>query len=94
MSTASTSSGATASDETNECCVCFRTYSQDVLEGTGFKWVECVCGRWLHEDCISYDISTDANRKELLCLFVVHDHYNTIYVLLTSDAATKIVASF
>ena len=70
-SRASTSSGATTSDEidTNECCVCFRTYSEDVLEGTGLEWVECVCGRWLHEDCISYDISTDANGKELLCPF-------------------------
>ena len=70
-SRASTSSGATTSDEidTNECCECFQTYSEDVLEGTGLEWVECVCGRWLHEDCISYDISTDANGKELLCPF-------------------------
>jgi hypothetical protein len=70
-SRASTSSGATTSEEidTNQCCVCFQNYSEDVLEGTGLDWVECVCGRWLHEDCISYDIATDANGKELLCPF-------------------------
>ena len=67
----STSNGVTTSEEidTNQCCVCFRTYTKDVLEGTGSEWVECACGRWLHEDCISYDIATDVNGKELLCPF-------------------------
>ena len=68
-SRASTSSVANTSKEidTNQYCVCFRTFTEDTLEGTGLEWVECVCGRWLHKDCISYDIATDANGKELLC---------------------------
>ena len=64
-SKASTSSGTSTSEEidTNQCCICFRTFTEDALEGTGLEWVECVCGRWLHEDCISYDIATDADGK-------------------------------
>ena len=47
LSRASISSGATTSEEidTNQCCVCFQTYTKDALEGTGLEWVECVCGR-------------------------------------------------
>ena len=38
-SRASTSSGARASEEidTNECCVCFRTFAEDTLEVTGLE---------------------------------------------------------
>ena len=44
--------------DTNECCICFRNFNDDIVEKTG-----------LHEDCISYDIITDANERELLCPF-------------------------
>ena len=69
MSRASSSRTNTEDIDTNECCVCFRTFTDDALEGTGLEWVKCVCGRWLHEECISYDIATDANGEELLCPF-------------------------
>ena len=69
----SSSSRATCSSageiDTNECCICFRTFDEDFIEETGLDWVECVCGRWLHEECISYNIVTDANGRELLCPF-------------------------
>ena len=55
--------------DTNECCICFRNFNDYIVEKTGLDWVECVCGRWLHEDCISYDITNDANGRELLCPF-------------------------
>ena len=48
----------------NQCCVCFRTFTEDELEKTGLEWVECVCKRWLHEDCIDYATNVDV---ELLC---------------------------
>ena len=35
----------------NVCCMCFGTYSEDVANGDGRNWIECTCGRWLHEDC-------------------------------------------
>ena len=36
--------------DTNLCCMCFGLYSEDVENGDGRDWIECVCGRWLHED--------------------------------------------
>lgn len=38
----------------NQCCLCFRTFEEDEMEKTGMEWVEYVCKRWLHEDCIDY----------------------------------------
>ena len=32
------------------CCVCFGCYSDD--RDTSREWLQCKCGRWLHEDCI------------------------------------------
>ena len=55
--------------DTNECCICFRTFEEDTMEKTGLDWVECVCGRWLHEECITYNIISDASGRELLCPF-------------------------
>ena len=37
--------------DANTCCVCFETYEDDVKEENGREWIECSCGRWLHEDC-------------------------------------------
>ena len=45
---------ATDSDkevDSSQCCVCFVTYEDDVIEENGRSWIECSCGRWLHEDC-------------------------------------------
>ena len=35
-----------------ECCMCFGTYEEDIMEGAGTEWISCACGRWLHEDCV------------------------------------------
>jgi hypothetical protein len=53
----------------NQCCVCFRTYEEDVVEDTGLDWLQCACKRWLHEECIDYDIGHDADNNDLLCPF-------------------------
>ena len=50
------------------CCVCYRTFEDDQLEGNGLEWVQCVCGRWLHEECIC-DIDIDDQGRELFCPF-------------------------
>jgi len=51
--------------DSNQCCVCFEFYDQDDTE-----WVQCVCKRWLHEDCYS-EIVVDKYGQELLCPFCV-----------------------
>ena len=44
---------------------CFATYGEEDDE----VWVQCGCGRWTHEVCISQsDIIVDANGRELFCL--------------------------
>ena len=50
--------------DTEECCACFGQYSDDI--GTGREWLDCACGRWLHEDCVE-NIVYDTNGKEKLC---------------------------
>ena len=54
----------------NQCCVCFRTYEEDQLEQTGLQWVQCVCKRWVHEDCYD-EILTDKNGRELICPYCI-----------------------
>lgn len=70
-STSNTTSGepSTSSAE-NECCECLRTYNEDIRQGTGVEWVQCSCGRWLHEECID-SILQDADGKERFCSFCV-----------------------
>ena len=50
----------------NQCCICYRSFADDEREETGLEWVECICTRWLHEECIDYDIEVDADGRELL----------------------------
>ena len=50
----------------SRCCVCFITYEDDVLNKTGKDWVGCVCGRWLHEECME-ESCLDSTGKERLC---------------------------
>ena len=52
--------------DVNTCYICFGMYEEDVREGTGREWRECVCGRWVHEDCID-DIVVESCGKERLC---------------------------
>ena len=54
----------------NQCCMCFRTYEEDVLEETEFNWIKSVCERWVHEDCIT-EVVMDKNRRELICPYCV-----------------------
>ena len=57
-------------DDNNVCCVCFRTYEEDLEEETGFLWVKCVCQRWIHEDCYS-EVVMDKHGRELICPYCV-----------------------
>ena len=54
----------------NQCCVCFRTYDEDQLEETGLLWVQCVCRRWIHEDCYE-NVLIDKNGRGLICPYCV-----------------------
>ncbi|CAI8016135.1 hypothetical protein GBAR_LOCUS9922, partial [Geodia barretti] len=48
---------------TDMCCVCSILYSED---RTGKEWIECACGRWLHEEC-GEDCILDSNGRERFC---------------------------
>ncbi len=50
----------------NEGPICFQSYEDDE---TGNDWLECTCGRWVHEDCVDYEILVDAQGREKLCPF-------------------------
>ena len=54
----------------NVCCVCFRTYEEDLEEETGLLWVKCVCKCWIHEDCYS-EVVMDKQGRELICPYCV-----------------------
>jgi len=58
-------SGGDAID-VNMCYICFGMYEDDVQEGRGTEWRECVCGRWVHKDCI-VDVVVESCGKERLC---------------------------
>ena len=64
------STSTSASMSTGECCECFETYEDDVRFGRGEEWVECACGRWIHEKCID-KLVIDAQGKEKFCSFCV-----------------------
>ena len=55
--------GAVTEIDTNVCCVCFGLYSEDT---SGADWIECACGRWLHEEC-GEECVVDADGKERFC---------------------------
>ena len=47
-----------------QCSICFENYGEEDDK----VWVQCGCGRWTHEVCISQShIIIDANGKELFC---------------------------
>lgn len=48
----------------NGCSICFCMYNDDVCEGTGVEWL---CGRWVHEECIDYEIVIEASGSEQIC---------------------------
>ena len=47
----------------DECCVCLGMYLEDL--DTDRQWLECSCGRWIHEDCV--DTEDVDNSKMRLC---------------------------
>ena len=51
---------------TDMCCVCCVFYSEDVVNGSGSDWIECACGRWLHEECAE-DCIVGSDGKERFC---------------------------
>ena len=65
--------GTESSEALIKCCVCYRTIADDEREETSLEWVECVCTRWLHEQCIDYNIEVDADGRELIYLFVLFE---------------------
>ena len=56
----------TTDDVENVCCVCFQLY---LGEEENTDWIQCACGRWLHEDCmILYMISMVESYSALFVL--------------------------
>jgi len=51
-------------DNETQCCVCFDDYVE------GDEWVQCTCGRWLHEDCI-IEVIEDSNGLPRLCPYCI-----------------------
>ena len=45
-----------------QCSVCYEDYNEEDTE----DWVQCGCGRWTHELCIT-DVVIDATGRELFC---------------------------
>ena len=48
----------------NQCCACLEIYDATT------EWVQCVCQRWMHEDCYA-EVVLDKYGRELLCPFCV-----------------------
>ena len=36
----------------NQCCLCLQAFDEDIEIGAWTNWVQCICTRWLHEDCV------------------------------------------
>ena len=53
-------------DQDYECCECFGTFEDDIALGNQAEWAMCVCGKWLHEDCVSETV-VDANGRLRMC---------------------------
>ena len=47
-----------------QCSICYEDYDAVGTE----DWVQCGCGRWIHELCI-IDVTMDMTGKELFCLY-------------------------
>ena len=81
----------------NQCCVCLQTYEEDEMEKNGMEWVEYVCKRWLHQDCIDYVTNVDVDGKELLCPYCcaghtcIHIYIYVCYITLNKKYLAKIV---
>ena len=45
----------------DECAFCFGVYCNN-----GEEWIQCACGKWVHEDCIE-ELFNDASGQEKFC---------------------------
>jgi len=54
----------------DRCCMCFTSWQGDVIEGGGAEWIFCLCGRWLHEDCVE-DVVQDQDGNQRFCSFCI-----------------------
>ena len=56
--------------DTDRCCMCFALWQDDIVEGGGAGWIFCLCGRWLHEDCVE-DVVQDQYENKYFCSFFI-----------------------
>jgi len=47
------------------CCMCF---GDGVLESIGAEWINCRCGKWMHEDCVEETVM-DSDGHQRFCTF-------------------------
>ena len=52
-------------DDEYQCNECFGTYKEDKEMGNGAEWVQCGCGQWIYEDCVSNTVA-DSDGTELM----------------------------
>ena len=50
---------------TDLCCVCFGSFEED--QGTGREWLQCLCTRWIHKDCIFPNATNATNKLCPIC---------------------------
>ena len=52
--------------DANTCAICFGTYEEDLLGGGGEDWIQCTCGKWVHEECVE-DCEPDRDGNPRFC---------------------------
>ena len=50
----------------NTCSICFGSYEEDLLSGGGDEWLQCTCGKWVHEECVE-DCEADSDGNPRFC---------------------------
>lgn len=65
--------------DSNRCCACFGFFEDD--DGTGQDWLQCSCGRWIHEDCVDLDTSSSNGLSTKLCplCYLVHTSVDSCF---------------
>ena len=53
-------------DNEYQCSEYYGTYREDKEMGNGAKWIQCGCGQWIHEDCVSNTV-VGSDGTELMC---------------------------
>ena len=46
--------------------ICFGTCEEDLLGGGGEDWIQCTCGKWVHEECVE-DCEPDRDGNPQFC---------------------------